>query len=479
MFPFSVVRPVQQAFMNDIAEALEKRQHLIANAPTGLGKTAATLSVTLDYALKNQKTVFFLTPKHSQHQIAVETLRLMKEKQRADGGTQFTACDLIGKKWLCSVLGIEELTTSEFGEYCRAMVKDERCRYYANTRTKNHTLTYAGLQMLSTLKARQPLHAEEAKELAHATCCTYELLSDLARQSSVIIADYYHVFSPLSKALFVRIKKEVKDAIFIVDEAHNLPQRVRQLASRRLSEYTLVAAEREARAFHLSDIVGTMHDLRRVVEDVAERALGSSRESFLEKDVLLGAVERDVSPVDRLIEECTLASEAVLETKRKSAIRNVASFLTSWKSDDKGYARIASRVSLRGEREGVALSYLCLDPRLFTQALLEECHSAIFMSGTLTPLEMYRDLFGLQPERAILRSYQSPFPRYNRLNIFVTDSTTQYTKRTNEGFAKIADHIVRCCDAVPGNVAVFFPSYYLRDAIADIAKRRLRKEIIL
>src|SRR3989344_5688875 len=169
MFPFSVVRPVQQAFMNDIAEALEKRQHLIANAPTGLGKTAATLSVTLDYALKNQKTVFFLTPKHSQHQIAVETLRLMKEKQRADGGTQFTACDLIGKKWLCSVLGIEELTTSEFGEYCRAMVKDERCRYYANTRTKNHTLTYAGLQMLSTLKARQPLHAEESKELAHAT----------------------------------------------------------------------------------------------------------------------------------------------------------------------------------------------------------------------------------------------------------------------------------------------------------------------
>ena len=81
LFPFSSVRDSQKQFMDDVLSCIENKQHLIANAPTGLGKTAATLAPAVEYALDHGKTVFFLTPRHTQHQIAIETLKKMRAKR--------------------------------------------------------------------------------------------------------------------------------------------------------------------------------------------------------------------------------------------------------------------------------------------------------------------------------------------------------------------------------------------------------------
>jgi Rad3-related DNA helicase len=69
LFPFDSMRPVQKQMINDIAEAIDAKKHVIAHAPTGLGKTAAALSPALNYALEHGKTIIFLTPKHTQHQL--------------------------------------------------------------------------------------------------------------------------------------------------------------------------------------------------------------------------------------------------------------------------------------------------------------------------------------------------------------------------------------------------------------------------
>jgi len=72
-FPHDKPRKIQEELMHDVLAQIEKKAHLIAHAPTGLGKTAATLGPALAYALENDKRVLFLTSRHTQHQIAIET----------------------------------------------------------------------------------------------------------------------------------------------------------------------------------------------------------------------------------------------------------------------------------------------------------------------------------------------------------------------------------------------------------------------
>ena len=98
LFPHATVRSTQQQLMDDVAEALQTRKHLVAHAPTGLGKTAAVLSPALSLALQRDLTVFFLTSRHTQHKIVLDTLQAVKKKHNAN----FGAPSIIGKKWMCA-----------------------------------------------------------------------------------------------------------------------------------------------------------------------------------------------------------------------------------------------------------------------------------------------------------------------------------------------------------------------------------------
>ena len=98
LFPHEILRPGQDKLVQDMEDAFEKQLILLAHAPTGLGKTASALSVAVKHALKHKKTIFFLTNRHTQHRIAVDTLKKMKEKS----GKELTTLDLIGKRWMCN-----------------------------------------------------------------------------------------------------------------------------------------------------------------------------------------------------------------------------------------------------------------------------------------------------------------------------------------------------------------------------------------
>src|SRR3989338_5268989 len=95
-FPHEKIRPSQKEFMEDVKHSIENKRHLIADVPTGIGKTIASLFPAMNYALSNNKTIFFLTSRLSHHRMAVETLKMMKKENN------FSAMDIIGKKHLCS-----------------------------------------------------------------------------------------------------------------------------------------------------------------------------------------------------------------------------------------------------------------------------------------------------------------------------------------------------------------------------------------
>ncbi len=473
LFPFSSVRESQKQFIQDIEQCLQSRQHLLANAPTGLGKTAATLVPALEYALDNGKTVFFLTPKHTQHQIAVETLKKMKEKR------QFIGTDLIGKKWMCSVLGIEELNNHDFNEYCKSVTKDERCQYLNATRNKDRLLTKDAKREHDKLMLLQPFHAEEAKSEVF---CGYEFLMEFARKSNVIIGDYYHIFSPAGASTFIKLGRKIENAIIIVDEAHNLPGRVRSIASDKLSSFVLRRAAKEARIFGFSGLVESIHTIEGIIEDLGHKMLDQDsthkNEAFVTKESFSEKIEQKITDMKALFEDFSDASAQIMEEKKKSSLSGLTKFLNSWDSTDRGFTRIIKRAKLKSGKSYISLNYVCLDPQVFTAPIFEECHSAILMSGTLEPQFMHRDLLGIPESRAVTKTYASPFPKSNRLCIVIDNVTTRYSKR-NENYGKIAEHVIKCAAAIPGNVAVFFPSYRFRDTVLEMTKDYISKEIIL
>src|SRR3989338_2712159 len=111
-FPFSP-RSEQQKLIEDCSLALLSGKHLFANAPTGLGKTAATLSTALALALERDLTIFFVTSRHTQHKIALETIDKIKDKF----SLQINVADFIGKMWMCGQNSVTALSSSEFSEY--------------------------------------------------------------------------------------------------------------------------------------------------------------------------------------------------------------------------------------------------------------------------------------------------------------------------------------------------------------------------
>jgi len=94
-FPFEKIRSGQKEFMDDVKKTIDSGSILLADASTGIGKTAAVLAPTLEYAVENNKVIFFLTPRHSQHAIVVETIKKINEQP--ENIRQIIVADIIGK----------------------------------------------------------------------------------------------------------------------------------------------------------------------------------------------------------------------------------------------------------------------------------------------------------------------------------------------------------------------------------------------
>src|SRR3989338_3449826 len=155
-FPYEGVREEQKKLVQSVIESIEKKKVLFAHAPTGLGKTAAALAPAVTYALKNKLTVFFLTSRHTQHAIAIRTLREMKQRH----SLSLQVVDLLGKKSMCLQPGVELLRSGDFAEYCKSVRESGKCEFYSRARQGNK-LTVDAKKTIDELKQIGPVHTEE------------------------------------------------------------------------------------------------------------------------------------------------------------------------------------------------------------------------------------------------------------------------------------------------------------------------------
>jgi DNA excision repair protein ERCC-2 len=474
LFPYDEIRDGQKRFTRDVTMAVLGGKHLVAQAPTGIGKTAAALAPALQAALDLKKTVLFLTSRQSQHRIAVETLRMMADKR----GVRFRLVDLVSKRDMCLRPEASDMHSGRFADFCAMETRTKSCQYLGEVDDSTLAQVRGGV-----------LHVEELMAVSKkAHLCPHMVALEAAKGAQVIVADYNHLFSDLREQSLERLGLTLAACIVVVDEAHNLPERIRGSHSWRITPYLLDQVEGEARGAKDKAVESDVAALRIALNSMASAAESSGRakEDRMAQDarrVAVLAVEdlpaafeaarnKGLFGTHRTLADAIASLQPLVTKVRKDTDTVVHAEELMEALDDWGRFRAGGLRYLEWEPGAVTLHIRLLDPSLAARSVFQRVHSAVLMSGTLRPPEMVRDLLGLEPGRTTVRTYPSPFPPEHRLIAVGQGYTTRYTGRGPEMWAKMAATVRDTCQAAKGNVAVFAPSYAIlrevRDALDDL-----------
>lgn len=472
MFPYKVVREPQKELLEKVDKCILGRRNLIVHAPTGIGKTISTIGPALKHALKKNLKIMFLTSRHTQHLIALETIKLIKDTF----DIQFHTSDIVGKRHMCIQPGASVLYPSEFFEYCKNARENGKCEFYTKCRKTPSTLHPEAEKLVSDIEIMSDQGAERIKEVCEINkMCPYEIAIEMAKEAKIIVCDYNYAFDPgVSMSLFGKAKIDLNNCVLIVDEGHNLPDRARNIYTSRLTNVMLKRAIKEAKKFGYNEAVEILVGIQDILLDASD-SLGPGQE----RKVSLGEFYSKVSKLrsfEVLTDELEEIADAVRESQRQSYIGSVNTFLKQWNGDEDGFVRYIAKQHMKNELL-ITLCYRCLDPSILTKDIIKEAHSTILMSGTLTPTEMYRELLGFPADITDEVILESPFPEKNKLSLVIPKTTTQYKRRSEDMFKAIAENCAKIVNAVPGNSAIFFPSYDMLSKVYNYLFSMLEKTV--
>ncbi|MCP4648218.1 MAG: ATP-dependent DNA helicase [bacterium] len=461
-FRHDSLRKQQEHLIADAYTAIENKEHLLAHAVTGTGKTDALISPAISYALENNKTVFFLTPKISQHRIAMDVVRSLAKKYELD----LRAVDFIGRKYACVDPALSEQDAEGFYQSCERKRKKEQCEFYRNSKGFSRLEEARADRLFKSMEKRYGcgMHHTELVEIGKENqACPYEWLTKLASTSNVIVADYFHLMLPQIRDIFLlKTKKKLSNSIIIVDEAHNLAKRVRDQLSVSTNTFLQKKLDKELRA------LGLKSNFENKFNRWAKHELGKAREKLVSKDEYFNALSNEEYTPEDLADYLESCGQAFMEaTGKKSFCLRFSRFLQLWIDENK----IPSVRILRRKGEAYFLSRKALDPSSATSKM-NDAHSAILTSGTLLPLEMHRDVLGLDQERTNMKQYASPFSKKNKLNMVLEGFTTRYSQRRPEQYKKMGGMLDKIIKSTPGGTALFFPSYKVMGAVTPFMESR-------
>jgi len=245
-FPYPEPRPVQDEIGAMVAETLAEDRHLLVRAPTGCGKTAAVLYPAVQAALGRGQRVFFLTAKTLQQRIAVETANAMQ-----DG--VFRSLQLRAKSKMCANTEI--------------VCHEEFCPY---ARDYGHKLVQTRLleNLLDSHEHQDPDRIFAAAK--EHTVCPFEVSLDLLPDVNLVVCDYNYVFDPTIGLHALLHGDALRDAVLIIDEAHNLVDRSREYYSPEIGTAILERARRflETRSNPVfEELAGLVADLEREIRE--------------------------------------------------------------------------------------------------------------------------------------------------------------------------------------------------------------------
>ena len=432
-FPFESYREGQRKLAGGVYKSIFDKKNLFAKAPTGIGKTISTLFPSVKAIGEGHlDKVFYLTAKTITRTAAEEAFKNMRSCGLCMSTVTITAKDKVCFK--------DETNCQK--DYCE----------FANGYYDR--INDAILDILSneTGMTREIIEIYAKKY----TVCPFEFSLDLAYVVDGIICDYNYVFDP-RVSLKRLLEEQKKSTVLLVDEAHNLVDRGREMFSSSLNKEVFLQLKKENKGVNKSlfDAASKLNawflSLKKGNPDKHEFTLEQLDEELLDTLIQFVEITEQVLPLE--------SSPTLLE-----AYFIVNNFLKINEVLDEHYVIYVEKV-----KNDLIVKLFCIDPSKLLHQMGKGYRAKIFFSATLSPLNFYQDLLGGQEDDYVL-SIPSPFSS-DQVDVYIHPLSTRYRdrERTKESIAAGIQSLIK---KRPGNYFIFFPSYQYLLAVYEQFKQQ-------
>lgn len=439
-FPYAY-RKGQKELASDVYRTIARRKNLFIQAPTGVGKTISTVFPAVKAVGEGLgDKIFYLTAKTITGTVAKEAFELLRTR-----GYQAKIIQLTAKEKLCLC---EEMD-------CNPV----HCPYAKGHYDRVNDAVYNLLQKEDVFTREVIL--EQAREYR---VCPFEMSLDTATWADDIIGDYNYVFDPnvYLKRFFAEGTRG--DYIFLVDEAHNLVERSREMYSASIYKEDFLAAKKLLKPYQ------EKHDrcaerVIRHLEKCNRILLGYKRECenyvvYENIGTLIFALTRLAADLDEYLQKSPDFPE---RREVNEFYLNLRNFMNIYELVDEHYV-----VYSEHEEDGrFKLKFYCVDPSLNLQERIDKGNATIFFSATLLPIQYYKSLLSTRRDNYAVYA-QTAFSEEQRLLLFGNDVSSKYTRRGRAEYERIALYIEKTARAKQGNYMVFFPSYRMMQEVYDV-----------
>lgn len=423
-FPFPY-REGQRDLVASVYRTILRKKKLFIQAPTGVGKTMATVFPAVRAMGEGLgEKIFYLTAKTIMRTVAEQAFSLLKEK-----GLLYKTITLTAKEKIC---------------FCEeAECNPDACPYAKGHFDRVNDAVF-DLITHSGDWSREVLEEQAKKHMV----CPFEMSLDVSNWADAVICDYNYAFDPQAHLKRFFSESGKGEYLFLIDEAHNLVERGREMYSASLYKEDLlevrkmVKAEDPKLAKGLSECNQQFLELKRECEHY--QILKSVSHIALKLMNVL-------SKLEDYLEECKDAEKKKRVLDFYFAVR---SFLNVHDIMDENYV-IFSEMMEDGRFQ---IKLFCVNPAVNLQNYLEQGNSTIFFSATLLPVHYYKKLLSVEKDDYAVYAHSS-FPQENKFLFIGTDVSTRYTRRGESTYQRFARYIAVMAEQKKGNYMAFFPSY--------------------
>ena len=435
-FPFPY-RKGQRDLAVSVYRTILRKKKLFIQAPTGVGKTISTVFPAVKAVGEELgEKIFYLTAKTITRTVAEQAFETLREQN-----LKFKVITLTAKEKIC---------------FCEeTSCNPDDCPYAKGHFDRVNDAVYE-LLMQEDVMSREVLEAQARKHKV----CPFEMALDVSTWVDGVICDYNYVFDPDARLRRFFAEGGAGGYLFLIDEAHNLVERGRQMYSAELCKEDFLSVKKLVK--------GEAPRFAKRLEACNKILLAMKKEcenyKVLDNISHFGIQLMNVlSETDRYLEECV--DKEVRETVLDFYFQ-VRSFLNIYDGLDENYV-IYTEYQENGR---FVLKLFCVNPAANLQKCLDKGNSAVFFSATLLPIQYYKRLLSTEKDNYAVY-IDSSFDTKKRLLMNGVDVSTRYAMRSREMYQRYATYIFRVVKAKMGNYLIFFPSYrFMEDVYQEFTQ---------
>ena len=423
-FPFKKYRQGQRELAKYAYAITKKRGRLFVEAPTGIGKTVSTLFPFIKAISDDENTkIFYLTAKTSGKEAAHQAIKIMKEN-----GLSLSDIIITAKDKIC---------------FCKGQAcNPDECPYTKHYYDKIQTV------LRYSLLSYDDFDLNLITQIAYENqICPFEFELDLSLFMDVIICDYNYLFDPISymKRYF---DEDVSSYLALVDEAHNLVDRSRDMYSASLSHKQFLEARKSVRHSKL-------HKLKLALSKMSKMF----KEYMDQEEVGNYLLDDFYEYTYKTISSFITTMQDINKNENKEMSKELLNFYLEVNRFSKMLEFFNDHYICYYEitKDDLLLHLSCLDASSFLAASLRGLKGSVLFSATLSPIEYYVDMLGGKQDDAQL-ILPSPFPTSNLKIVIAPNVSIRYKNRDNS-YQKVADYIKSFVKNKVGNYFIFLPSY--------------------